>query len=69
MFDYQQPDLKGHFGIYGCCFVSETLTHAINGPHASDAQYQLEPAFHHAFQSALAPFFCHPPHIYTCPPP
>ncbi len=30
MFDYQQPDAKGHFGQYGGSFVSETLTHAIN---------------------------------------
>ena len=30
MYDYQQPDIKGHFGIYGGSFVSETLTHAIN---------------------------------------
>jgi 23S rRNA (guanosine2251-2'-O)-methyltransferase len=30
MYEYQQPDAKGHFGIYGGSFVSETLTHAIN---------------------------------------
>ena len=27
---YQQPDARGHFGIYGGSFVSDPLTHAIN---------------------------------------
>ena len=29
MFDYHQPDARGHFGPYGGSFISETLTHAI----------------------------------------
>jgi hypothetical protein len=42
---YQQPDARGHFGIYGGSFVSETLTHAINELKAAYAQYQHDPEF------------------------
>ena len=45
MYDYQQPDNKGHFGIYGGSFVSETLTHAINELKAAYAKYQHDPEF------------------------
>ena len=36
-FDY--PDARGHFGIYGGSFVSETLTHAINELKAAYAPF------------------------------
>jgi len=39
MFEYQQPDASGHFGVYGGSFVSETLTHALNELKAAYAQY------------------------------
>jgi hypothetical protein len=45
MFDYQQPDAKGHFGKYGGSFVSETLTHAINELKDAYAKYQHDPEF------------------------
>ena len=45
MYDYQQPDPTGHFGIYGGSFVSETLTHAINELKAAYASYQHDPEF------------------------
>jgi hypothetical protein len=43
MDNYQQPDIRGHFGIYGGSFVSETLTHAINELKAAYAKYQHDP--------------------------
>ena len=45
MYDYQQPDIAGHFGYYGGSFVSETLTHAINELKAAYAKYQHDPEF------------------------
>ena len=64
MLDYQQPDLKGHFGIYGGSFVSETLTHAISELKVAYAQYQHDPAFIAEFQSELAHFVGRPSPIY-----
>ena len=52
MYSYQQPDVSGHFGIYGGSFVSETLTHAINELKAAYARYQHDPAFLAEFHSA-----------------
>ena len=43
MFDYQQPDARGHFGMYGGSFVSETLTYAINELREAYAQAGLIP--------------------------
>jgi tryptophan synthase beta chain len=43
MYDYQQPDATGHFGIYGGSFVSETLTHAINQLREAYAQVPARP--------------------------
>ena len=53
MYDYQQPDPTGHFGIYGGSFVSETLTHAINELRAAYARYQHDPDFLAEFHSEL----------------
>ena len=64
MFDYQQPDTKGHFGIYGGSFVSETLTHAINELKDAYAKYQHDPAFIAEFKSELAHFVGRPSPIY-----
>ncbi len=61
---YQQPDVRGHFGIYGGSFVSETLTHAINELKAAYAQYQHDPAFIAEFNSELAHFVGRPSPIY-----
>ena len=64
MYDYQQPDTRGHFGIYGGSFVSETLTHAISELKDAYAKYQHDPAFIAEFQSELAHFVGRPSPIY-----
>ena len=64
MFDYQQPDAKGHFGKYGGSFVSETLTHAINELKDAYAKYQHDPEFLAEFQSELAHFVGRPSPVY-----
>jgi tryptophan synthase beta chain len=64
MFDYHQPDAKGHFGIYGGSFVSETLTHAINELKAAYARYQYDPEFRAEFEGELARFVGRPSPIY-----
>jgi tryptophan synthase beta chain len=61
---YQQPDARGHFGIYGGSFVSETLTHAINELKAAYAKYQHDPEFLAEFQSELAHFVGRPSPVY-----
>ncbi len=64
MFDYQQPDPSGHFGIYGGSFVSETLTHAINELRAAYAKYQHDPEFLAEFKYELAHFVGRPSPVY-----
>ncbi|MBT0571639.1 tryptophan synthase subunit beta [Curvibacter sp. CHRR-16] len=64
MFEYQQPDLKGHFGPYGGSFVSETLTHAIKELKDAYARYQNDPAFLAEFQDELAHFVGRPSPVY-----
>ena len=64
MFDYYQPDLSGHFGIYGGSFVSETLTHAINELKAAYAKYQHDPEFLAEFHYELKHFVGRPSPIY-----
>ncbi len=64
MFQYQQPDATGHFGIYGGSFVSETLTHAINELTDAYAKYQHDPAFVAEFNDELAHYVGRPSPIY-----
>jgi tryptophan synthase beta chain len=64
MFDYQQPDPRGHFGIYGGSFISETLTHAVNELKSAYAKFQYDPAFMAEFESELAHFVGRPSPIY-----
>jgi tryptophan synthase beta chain len=61
---YQQPDLKGHFGIYGGNFVSETLTHAINELRDAYAKYQHDPEFLAEFHYELKHFVGRPSPVY-----
>jgi tryptophan synthase beta chain len=64
MYEYQQPDPTGHFGIYGGSFVSETLTHAINELREAYAKYQHDPEFLAEFNYELAAFRRPPlPHL------
>ncbi|MES2889056.1 MAG: tryptophan synthase subunit beta [Pseudomonadota bacterium] len=64
MFDYQQPDARGHFGPYGGTFVSETLIHALDELKAAYAEAQQDPAFMAEFRSELAHFVGRPSPIY-----
>jgi tryptophan synthase beta chain len=61
---YQQPDAKGHFGIYGGSFASETLTHAINELRDAYAKYQHDPEFLAEFQYELKHFVGRPSPVY-----
>ncbi len=64
MYDYQQPDARGHFGPYGGSFISETLTHAINELRQAYAKYQHNPEFLREFRYELAHFVGRPSPIY-----
>ena len=64
MYEYQQPDLTGHFGVYGGSFVSETLTHALTELKEAYAKYQHEPEFLKEFHYELAHFVGRPSPIY-----
>jgi tryptophan synthase beta chain len=64
MSSYQQPDVAGHFGIYGGSFVSETLTHAINELRDAYAKYQHDPAFLEEFRYELKHFVGRPSPVY-----
>ncbi|MCY7320037.1 MAG: tryptophan synthase subunit beta [Ramlibacter sp.] len=64
MISYQQPDVAGHFGIYGGSFVSETLTHAINELREAYAKYQHDPEFLEEFRYELKHFVGRPSPIY-----
>ena len=61
---YQQPDPRGHFGIYGGSFVSETLTFAISELKDAYARYQHDPAFVAEFNNELAHFVGRPSPVY-----
>ena len=64
MHDYHQPDLAGHFGIYGGSFISETLTHAVNELKRAYAKYQHDPEFLAEFHYELKHFVGRPSPIY-----
>ncbi|MEO8014025.1 MAG: tryptophan synthase subunit beta, partial [Polaromonas sp.] len=64
MYDYHQPDISGHFGIYGGSFVSETLTHALTELKEAYARYQHDPEFLAEFNYELKHFVGRPSPIY-----
>jgi tryptophan synthase beta chain len=64
MFDYQQPDARGHFGPYGGTFVAETLIHALEELKQAYVEAQADPAFRAEFESELAHFVGRPSPIY-----
>ncbi len=64
MSNYQQPDVRGHFGPYGGTFVAETLIHALDELKAAYAEAQRDPAFKAEFDSELAHFVGRPSPIY-----
>ncbi|MFD2752972.1 tryptophan synthase subunit beta [Comamonas terrae] len=64
MFEYQYPDVQGHFGRYGGSFASETLTHALTELRDAYARYQNDPEFIAEFQSELAHYVGRPSPVY-----
>ena len=64
MFEYQQPDARGHFGPYGGTFVAETLIHALRELAAVYAQYREDPEFVAEFRHELKHFVGRPSPIY-----
>ena len=64
MLDYQQPDMRGHFGPYGGSFVAETLIHALDELKACYDAARRDPAFEAEFRSELAHFVGRPSPIY-----
>ncbi|MDE2145523.1 MAG: tryptophan synthase subunit beta [Burkholderiales bacterium] len=69
MFDYHQPDARGHFGpvngiSYGGTFVAETLIHALHELEAAYARYRGDPAFMAEFAHELKHFVGRPSPVY-----
>ena len=62
--DYHLPDAKGHFGIYGGRFVSETLIHALDELNEAYARYKDDPDFLAEFRHELKHYVGRPSPIY-----
>ncbi|WMW79029.1 tryptophan synthase subunit beta [Undibacterium cyanobacteriorum] len=62
--NYAYPDTRGHFGIFGGSFVSETLTHALNELKEAYAKFQQDPEFLREFRYELKHFVGRPSPIY-----
>ena len=61
---YNLPDAKGHFGIYGGSFVSETLNHALNQLKDAYQHYSHDPDFIEEYHRELKHFVGRPSPIY-----
>lgn len=64
MLNYQQPDERGHFGVYGGTFVAETLIHALDELKKAYDEARADPAFMAEFRSELAHFVGRPSPVY-----
>jgi tryptophan synthase beta chain len=64
MFEYHQPDARGHFGPYGGSFVAETLVHALDELKAAYDKYRADPAFQAEYQHELQHFVGRPSPVY-----
>ncbi|PXW98761.1 tryptophan synthase beta chain [Sphaerotilus hippei] len=64
MFQYDQPDARGHFGIYGGSFVAETLSHALDELRQAYEHYRHDPEFIAEFKRELKHFVGRPSPIY-----
>jgi tryptophan synthase beta chain len=64
MLNYQQPDVRGHFGPYGGTFVAETLIHALDELKEAYAKAQADPAFAAEYRMELAQFVGRPSPVY-----
>ena len=62
--DYDLPDAKGHFGIYGGRFVSETLIHALDELNEAYARYKDDPDFLAEFRHELKHYVGRPSPVY-----
>lgn len=63
--DYSaMPDSKGHFGIYGGRFVSETLMHALDELEDIYTRAKTNPEFHKEFDNDLAYYVGRPSPLY-----
>lgn len=62
--DYHLPDDKGHFGIYGGRFVSETLIHALDELNEAYARYKDDPDFLAEFRHELKHYVGRPSPVY-----
>lgn len=62
--DYHLPDDKGHFGIYGGRFVSETLIHALDKLNEAYARYKDDPDFLAEFRHELKHYVGRPSPVY-----
>jgi len=64
MFQYDQPDARGHFGIYGGSFVAETLSHALDELHQAYDRYRDDAEFLAEFRRELKHFVGRPSPVY-----
>ena len=64
MFEYQQPDALGHFGIYGGSFAAETLSQALGELKDAYARYQNDPDFLAEYHDELAHYVGRPSPVY-----
>jgi len=64
MIDMNLPDERGHFGIFGGRFVSETLTAALDELQGTYTQLRDDPDFQKAFDSDLAHYVGRPSPLY-----
>jgi tryptophan synthase beta chain len=64
MFAYDQPDARGHFGVYGGSFVAETLSHALDELRAAYEHYRHDPQFIAEFRRELKHFVGRPSPVY-----
>lgn len=62
--DLTLPDERGHFGIHGGRFVSETLTSALDELQGTYEQLRNDPEFQAAFDSDLAHYVGRPSPLY-----
>ena len=64
MLNYQQPDERGHFGVYGGTFVAETLIHALDELKTAYDEARADPAFMAEFRYELAHYVGRPTPVY-----
>lgn len=61
---YHLPDERGHFGIYGGTFASETLIHALDELKQAYARYKNDPDFLAEFRHELKHYVGRPSPVY-----